>query len=234
MARFHALGMAVKYKRPEYFEVLKERSKCLEFKTEGFEHAHEDILQKIADDPELVAHIDRCKVAVYVPAESVWLAVPDEPWSTIVHADFWVNNIMFHRDENGQLDDVKFVDFQNYLFLNPLREMILFIFSSTEVRDDYIEELIDLYHKTFLTVLDRMGCDIEPFTREKLDAKLSEDAKLEFVHIYFMLKIITMDAKETKFDYNKMKNLMTSYQGNDIFVQRLRKVVLYFVKRNWI
>ncbi|XP_012229285.2 uncharacterized protein [Linepithema humile] len=235
MARFHALGMATKYKRPEYFEVLKKRSKCLEFKAEGFESMHDDMAQKIAEDPELAVHIDRCKAVIYMQAEEIWLAVPDEPWSTIVHADFWVNNIMFHRDENGRLDDVKFVDFQNYLFLNPLREMVFYIFASSEVRDDYINELIDLYHETFLAVLDRMGCDTEPFTREKFDAELAKDAKLEFVHIYFMLKILTLDVQETNFDdYNKMKTLMTDYQGNDIFVQRLRKAVLYFIKRNWI
>lgn len=235
MARFHALGMATKFKRPEYFKVLKERSKCLNLKSEGFENMNDDMVEKIAEDPELVPHIDRCKAVIYgINLEELWVNAPDEPWSTIVHADFWVNNIMFHRDENGQLD-VKFVDFQNYLLLNPLCEMVFYIFASSVVRDDYIEELIDLYHETFLAVLDRMGCDTEPFTREKFDAKLSEDAKLEFTHICFMLKILTLDVQETNFDnYNKMKNVLTKYQGNDIFSQRLREAVLYFVKRNWI
>lgn len=235
MARFHALGMTTKYKRPEYFEVLKKRSKCVEFKMEGLEQMCEDMAQKITEDPELAVYIDRCKAIIYQPMEEVWYATPDEPWSTIVHADFWVNNIMFHRDENGRVDDVKFVDFQNYLFLNPLRELVFYIFVSTEARDDYVEELIDLYHETFLTVLNRMGCDTEPFTREKFDTKLSEDAKLEFMHICFMLKIVTLDAQETKFDdYNKMKSIIKDYQGNDMHVRRLRKVVLYFIQRNWI
>lgn len=237
MARFHALGMATKYKRPEYFEVLKERSKCLEmkWKNDEFERFQDDMLKRIAGDPPLAAYVDRCESAIRESfGRGMWDLPPDEPWSTIIHADFWVNNIMFHRNENGQVDDIKFVDFQNYLFFNPLREMVFFLLSSTDVSEDDFEELIDLYHETFLGVLNRMGCDTEQFTREKFDAKLLTDTRLEAMHIFFMLKILTLDVKETELKYDNMKDFMMTYQGNQSFIQRLRKVVLYLVKRNWI
>jgi len=236
MARFHALGMAIKYKRPEDFKVLKERSKCLDMKTEEFEKFHQDMLTRIKEDPQLTVYIDRCAAAISESFDrGMWTVTPEEPWSTIIHADFWVNNIMFHRDENGRVDDVKFVDFQNYLFFNPLREMVFFIFSSTEVTEDHlIEELIDLYHETFVAVLDRMGCDTEPFTREKFDDKLFIDARLETMHLFFMLKLLTLDVQETGLKVDNMKDFMMSYQGNQTFIKRLRKVVFYFVKRNWI
>ncbi|XP_011699954.1 PREDICTED: uncharacterized protein LOC105457151 [Wasmannia auropunctata] len=235
MARFHALGMATKYKRPEYFEELKIRSKCLELKMDEFERFQEDMLNRIAGDSQLAVHLDRCKTAVSISSDlGIWTKAPEEPWSTIIHSDFWVNNIMFHRDENGRVDDIKFVDFQNYLFLSPLREMIFFLFSSTDVSEDEIEKLIDLYHETLLAVLDRMGCDTEPFTREKFDAKMFTDAKLESMHLFFMLKILTLDTQETELKLDNMKNFMISYQGNQSFIQRLRKVVFYFVKRDWI
>ncbi|XP_011171848.1 uncharacterized protein LOC105204463 [Solenopsis invicta] len=235
MARFHALGMATKYKRPEYFEVLKERSKSIEMKTEEFERFQEDMLKIIASDSQLAVYVDRCRVVLRDSFErGLWTSTPNEPWSTIIHADFWVNNIMFHRDENGRVDDIKFVDFQNYLFFSPLREMFFFLFSSTDVSEDCLEELINLYHETFLAVLDRMGCDTEQFTREKFDAKMSDDARLESMHIFFMLKILTLNVQETDFKYDNMKDLMITYQGNKVFIQRLRKVVLYFVKHDWI
>lgn len=236
MARFHALGMATKYKRPEYFEILKERSKSVELKIEEFKHFQEDMLKRIAGDPELSVYVDRCETAIRDSFEhGLWTITPDEPWSTIIHADFWVNNIMFHRDENGHVDDIKFVDFQNYLFFSPLREVVFFLFSSTEVScEDHIEELIDLYHETFLAVLKRMGCDTEPFTREKFDAKLFTDARFESMHLFVMLKILTLDAQETELKPDNMKDIMMTYQGNQLFIQRLRKVVSYFVKHDWI
>lgn len=235
MARFHALGMAVKYKQPEYFEVLKERSKCIELQTEEFEQMQGDMLKRIAEDPEIAVHVDRCNVAMTDSMKhGMWNILPDEPWSTIIHADFWVNNIMFHRDENGRVDDVKFVDFQNYLFFSPLRELVFYLFSSTEASNDRIEELMDLYHETFVAVLARMGCDTEPFTREKFDAKLTTDAKFEFMHLIFMLKILTLNVQEDEFKQNDMKNFMISYQGNQAFVQRQREVILYFVQHDWI
>jgi len=128
---------------------------------------------------------------------------------------------MFHRNENDQLDDIKFVDFQNYLFFNPLREMILFLLSSTnaEVLDEDIEELINIYYETFLIVLEQMGCDTEPFAREKFDAKLANDAKYEFLYISFMLKIVTLDVQETQFNYDKIESVMLSYQDNQTFIQ---------------
>ncbi|XP_029166694.1 uncharacterized protein LOC114937416 [Nylanderia fulva] len=235
MARFHALGMAIKYKDLEYFEVLKERSKCIKLQNEEFEHMQGDMQKRIAADPELVVHVDRCNAAMTESfKDGMWDLVPDEPWSTICHTDFWVNNIMFHRDEAGRVDDVKFVDFQNYLFFNPLREMVFYLFSSTEVRDDYIQELMDLYHETFVAVLSRMGCDTESFTREKFDENLNSQAKYEFMHLLFMLKILTLNVQEDEFKMQDMQNFLKSYQGNQVFVQQQRKVISYFIKRNWI
>jgi len=214
---------------------LKERSKCLKMKTEEFEHFRDDMLKTVAEDPQLAVYADRCEVVIRDSSDlDVWTMTPDEPWSTIIHADFWVNNIMFHRDENGRVDDIKFVDFQNYLFLSPLREMVFFLFSSTDVSEDCLEELIDLYHETFLAVLDRMDCNTEQFTREKFDAKLFSDAKLESMHIFFMLKILTVDVQATGLKHDNIKDFIATYQGNKMFMQRLRKVVFYFVKHNWI
>ncbi|XP_014482365.1 PREDICTED: uncharacterized protein LOC106748410 [Dinoponera quadriceps] len=239
MARFHALGMATKEKRPEHFEMLKKRAKCLDFKVKDFEDVHNVMLNKMQEDPDIAVHIDRCKAVLDTAIDetnSLFTATPDEPWSSIIHSDFWVNNIMFHRDEEGRVDDVKFVDFQNYLFLSPVREMVFYLFSSTteEVQENHIDELIDLYHETLISVLERMDCDTRPYSRKEFDAKLPGDAKLEFTHVCFMLKVLTLDTKETEFNYDKIKNIMVSYRGNDVLLQRLRIVVLYYVKHNWI
>ncbi|EFN78710.1 uncharacterized protein LOC105188476 [Harpegnathos saltator] len=239
MARFHALGMATKEKRPEYFEELKKRAKCLEFDTRDFKEIHMQILNKMQEDPVINVHIDRCTAVLSTAVDdtnSLFTAIPDEPWSSIIHSDFWVNNIMFHRDEEGHVDDIKFVDFQNYLFLSPVREMVFYLFSSTtdEVQRNHVEELIDLYHDTLTSVLEHMGCDTRPYSRKEFDAKLSSDAQLEFMHLCFMLKVLTLDAKETEFNYDKIKNVMHSYSGNQALLQRLRQIVLYFVEHDWI
>lgn len=238
MARFHALGMATKEKRPVYFEVMKKHAKCLEFKMDDFQDVHKKMLEKMEQDSEIAKHIDRCREVLENVdlMNTLFTAEPDEPWSTIIHSDFWVNNIMFHQDEEGRVDDIKFVDFQNYLFLSPVREMVFYLFSSTteEVLENNIKELIDLYYGTLISVLERMGCDTKPYSRKEFDAKLPSDAKLEFMHICFMAKVLTLNVQETKFNYDKMKDIMINYQGNDASLRLLRKVVLHFVKYNWI
>lgn len=227
--------MATKYKRPEHFEVLKKRSKCMKFiEDDKNKVLMIEMLSKMTEDSAIAVYSDRCKAIVETVSLDVFFAAPPEPWSTIIHTDFWVNNIMFHRHKDGRVDDVKFVDFQNYMFLSPLRDLIFYLFSSTndEVQDNHIEELIDLYHETLLAVLEHMGCDTRPFARNEFDAKLPSDVRLEFMHLCFMLKILTLDAQATQFD--KIENVMMSYEGSQALFQRLRKIVLYFVKRNWI
>lgn len=234
MARFHALGMAIKYKKPEYFKVLKKRSEPIEGYFPNTDNWLQKMVDKMMEDPDIAAHIDRCRTNLETMLPKFRTAVSVEPWSTIIHTDFWVNNIMFHRSEDGRVDDVKFVDFQNYRFFSPLRELVFYLFSSTndEVQDNNIDELIDLYHETLLIVLTRMGCETQLFARDKFDMQLPVDAKIEFVHLCFMLKILTLDTQDTK-DY-EIKDVFMSYQGNQALLRRLRKIVLYFVERNWL
>lgn len=43
----------------------------------------------------------------------------DKPqFMAVTHGDLWINNIMFHYDENGQVDHVKFVDLQTIRYGN--------------------------------------------------------------------------------------------------------------------
>lgn len=238
MARFHALGMAMKYKKPDMFEVFKYRSKCIDFENNNdMQASNEILLKKMKEDPEMNVYYEKA-VELFNPEVMLkaWKDPPNEPWSTIIHSDFWVNNILFHRGEDGKVDDVKFVDFQNYLFFSPLRELVFYLFSSVDdnVHENHIEELIDLYHKTFIDVLTRMRCDTTNFTREKFDAQLPKDGKIEFIHLTFMLKVLTLDTKETNMNYNGIQNFITHYEGNKLFEERLRRLVAYFGKHNWL
>lgn len=237
MARFHGLGMAMKQNKPECFANIKFRAKSVEFKGDDFKDLTGMLLDAIRENPDTSPYYDRCDKAITgVSPEAIWAAVPSEPWSTIVHSDFWVNNIMFHRTKDGQVDDVKFVDFQNYLFFSPLRELLFYIFSSGDgnVRENHVDQLIELYYEALIDVTTRMGCDTELLGKQSFYERISNDAPLEFMHLAFMLKMLTLDVKETNFNYDKVQTVMIDYKGNDAFTNRLRDLVLIFVHRNWI
>lgn len=219
--------------------MFKARSKSLTPNLKDFEGLHEALWDKIRNDEVLGQYAERCKKAILLTTEemiALWTATPDEPWATIIHADFWVNNIMFRRGDDGKVNDVKFVDFQNYLYFNPIREMVFYIYSSTDknVQENHIPDLTDLYYETFLRTLTKMGCDTTPFNRKSFDEHIPQSASLEFLHLCFMIKVLTLNAKEIEMDYDKIKDMMVGYQGNQLYLDRLRKLVLRFLEQNWI
>lgn len=238
MARFHSLGIAMKQKRPGIFEMFKMYAKPLQHVQNTSKEMFGLILEQIKKDPEISPHFDKCnKILSELKLEELWADSYREPWISIIHCDFWVNNVMFHCNDKGKIDNVKFVDFQIYLYGSPVRDLLFFLYSSVklEVTEDEIDALIDLYYETVIDTLNKMGCDTSKFNREGYKEKLAEDAVREFSHISFMIKMLTLDTKEIdNFDVNKMQDVLVRHTGNELFNKRLRKLVLCFVQRNWI
>ena len=234
LARFHALGMVVKYKRPDDFEVLKLHSKCLNFNPQNFQDLKNTMLNDFRTDTVISKYYSRIEPLLQMGTD-IWTKTPEEPWSTIIHSDFWVNNMMFHKDSNGKVDDIKFVDFQNYLFQCPVNELIFFIGASVNIDQipENLESLLDLYYESFISVLQRMDCDVTLFSKEKFDETVKNAAKKEFSHCSFMLKILTIDIEKDGVDPNKL-NSMEFPTGNQLFYDRLRKLVILFVEKDWI
>lgn len=228
--------MALKQKKPGMFEMFKMHAKFL--KIEGNpDNMFKLVLEKIKEDPDMSPYYDRCHdVLIGLGMDDLWADVPREPWATIIHSDFWVNNVLFHRNTKGEIDNIKFVDFQLYLYSSSIRDLLLYLFSSVviEATETQLEDLMDLYYDALIDALTKLKCDTSSYTKEGFREKMAEDAKHEFIHLCFMIKLITMDVKETSFDYDKMLDVVVQYKGSQRFIDRIRKVVLYFGRHNWI
>ncbi|CAL7944486.1 unnamed protein product [Xylocopa violacea] len=237
LAKFHALGIATKQKKPGMFEVFKMHAKFLQIEGSP-DNLFKMVLVCIKEDPEMSPYYDRCnKILTGLTMDELWTDVLREPWTSIIHSDFWVNNVMFHRSEKGKVDSVKFIDFQMYMYASPMRDLLFFLYSSVndDVTEEQIEDLMDLYYEILLNTLTKMGCNTEQFSKEDYKAKMAEDAVREFVHLCFMIKVLMLDTKEINdFNVDKMETVICDHAGNKKFVDRLRKLVLTFVKRNWI
>uniref|UniRef100_A0A6V7JY62 CHK kinase-like domain-containing protein n=1 Tax=Bracon brevicornis TaxID=1563983 RepID=A0A6V7JY62_9HYME len=237
MARFHALGMATKEKDPEFFDILKKKSKCLEFKgAEVWANILQERLQEIADDPEISQYYEACVKVAQLGDEKAWTAIPTEPWSTIIHSDFWANNILFHKN-NGtdKPDDIKFVDYQNYLFLSPLRELTFFLGSGlNHETTDHINDMIDLYYFNLIEKLKKLNCNVDLYSRESFDEKIKEDGQIEFVHCLYMMKIVTMDIAADDPDAHDIRSLMEKPRSGKNYQNRLRDLVINFDKQGWL
>ncbi|XP_076299449.1 uncharacterized protein LOC143218246 [Lasioglossum baleicum] len=237
LARFHALGMAVKQKKPGLFEVFKMHAKVTPVEGGPNNEIFNLTLKLIKEDPEMSVHYDKCKKVIDdIGFRGFWSDIPREPWMTIIHTDFWVNNVLFHQDSTGKIDDVKFIDFQTYTYSSALRDLQLYLFSSVnlDVTDEQLETLMDLYYETLVKRLTELKCNTKAFDNEGFWAKMKQDGPYEFIHLALMVKVLTMDVKETEFSILKMESAISEYEGNKTFVDRLRRLLLYFCKRNWL
>jgi thiamine kinase-like enzyme len=87
------------------------------------------------------------------------------------HGDCWTNNIMFHYcPKTGQVDDVRFVDFQLLRFSSPALDLQYFLCTSTndEVRFRQRGYLLREYHAELRDTLEALGLDPDQYTLQQL------------------------------------------------------------------
>ena len=101
LARFHALSIALRHKEPEMFEEAKRVISVFPFNMDNaeFEEFSPRICEAVCQDPRVARYKDRIKKTL--DANSDWketmLLIPNDPWISFSHGDFWVNNIMFYQ-----------------------------------------------------------------------------------------------------------------------------------------
>ena len=67
---------------------------------------------------------------------------------TLIHADLWINNILFKQDSDGHAIDVKIVDYQMSFWGSPNADLIYLLFTSVmdDVKVKYFDEIIEFYY----------------------------------------------------------------------------------------
>lgn len=208
----------------------------MDFDAEKYNDLRDSLRSTMCEDPELREYSPGIKSAMSHVCKEVWNAIPTEPWSTIIHRDCWTNNIMFRRNPEGELDDdVKFVDFQNYLFLSPLQEVVFFLVTSLgkDVATEHFDALLDLYYGELIANLRKMQCDVGRFTRTSFEARLKIDAVLEFSHCPFIIKMAS-DVAKCGDDSADVENDMMDTLVNPLLLERLRIFVKTYVRKGWL
>ncbi|KAJ8675791.1 hypothetical protein QAD02_011577 [Eretmocerus hayati] len=237
LARFHALGIAMKLHKPSFFEIVKSQATLIE-QQEGEWNYVECVktFQKIfRNDAEISKYQDQIDRGLMQDVVKITNELPPEPWSTIVHADFWINNFMFKNNPlTGKVVSIKFVDFQNFLYLTVTRELAVCLVSnsSADVMENHFNELIDHYYGNFIQILKRMQCDVGQFSRDKFDERLAIDAFKIFPFLPFSIKIMTDDVKRSS-NSSDVREVFHNIRVNDQFLQKMRKCVEKFDEMNW-
>lgn len=236
LATYHAVGIVCNKRKPEFIKIAQATTQVQPFaKVEEFGFVIDKTIEIICSDPRVKAYEDRIKKCLDVGFKEILQPAPTNEWSTYTHGDFWANNILFHHDECGNPDKVKFIDFQFMQHDTCLRDLPYFLFvgCSMQVLNDYLEELLTEYHAVFVDTLKRLKFDTKTYSKEQFDERLRKDAGVTLEFIIITLKLTTNDVGED-FDLNNMIYLITSSEVNDIFRERMFVAIETFVAKNWI
>ncbi|XP_060530518.1 uncharacterized protein LOC132704514 [Cylas formicarius] len=245
LATFHMGFIAMKLKKPELFEkevktYLEEMKPPPPPKDGGdpFPNPNEYILKAIGENPECSPLISKLEVVLQ---HDFFKTVPEivEPWATVSHSDFWVNNIMVKYE--GDDVKIKFVDFQMCRYRSFAFDLIFFLLTSvqTPIQKQYFDELIRYYYFEFVKNLKLFKVDLSLSYEEYLE-ELKTAASFEVHHSIFFSTII-FGTKNAEYDYstdvnfdpgNHMLSMVKSMPPNQ--KEKMAVMTLLAAKRGWL
>ncbi|XP_063236672.1 uncharacterized protein LOC134538965 [Bacillus rossius redtenbacheri] len=250
LARFQAMFVVFKLKKPHFFKsaVLPTASQIVhEGPPQSPSHQPDPETSKlncVLCVPAVVEHADRIKIALK-KGRSLFMQKsrpePAEPFATVVHNDFWTNNVMFSYGEGdeGKISSLKLLDFQMTNYGSPVTDLIFFLYSSTSLdvtREDR-DRLIKLYHQEFTGWLELFGCDTKPFGYETFMKEVEAVAPFQFDRTFSMLRIFCM-SKSNPPDINNpaaFHRMKTDNTGlGEQYFKKIERIVVEFVDRGWI
>ncbi|XP_031781522.1 uncharacterized protein LOC100116463 [Nasonia vitripennis] len=240
LARYHALGMALRHKKPKEFAEAQKIIDNFPFDMtdiKQFEDVIDHTIEVVCSDQRLVQYEQKIRglITEQNGFESFMEIEKIEPWISINHGDFWVNNIMFQHDDEGKVKDIKFVDFQIALVCSPLKDLPYFLCASTStnVMKNQFDELLDAYHAKLVQELDKLGVDSSPFTKESFEKSLMLAGKKSLFQCLMAVKFFTLEVDQ-ELDLNNMKDQVMMAKPSDLYKERVYMIVKKFAEKGWL
>lgn len=83
------------------------------------------------------------------------MTASESSFNCLNHGDCWISNIFLLSDENGNVTDCKFVDYQQCVFASPAVDLLTLIISSaqTQTKFENFEFYIKHYHECLAKAL---------------------------------------------------------------------------------
>lgn len=257
--------MAMKYIDPKKFNAVRSKTREIVFCKESatFYNRCMDLSLKGAlnslklsnVDGELSKPIEMLKKLegnLYnIMCENVWDA--NDKWIVMCHGDLWINNLMFQKDLNGKVVNVKLLDLQTPRYTNPVIDILQFLYSSTEkeLRLNHLDQLIFDYRESLIENLKIYLIPKHSEKMQELEAEFTcENIKTQFQShsiyglgiSFWLLPAVTFhpecipnldNVTMNDFQSNKQEDLISTLHTNE-YHTRLREVVLEYYSNGYL
>ncbi|XP_049855598.1 uncharacterized protein LOC126336149 [Schistocerca gregaria] len=125
----------------------------------------------------------------------------------LAHGDCWKNNMMF-KYVNGEVSEVRLVDFQCSSVTSPASDLLYFLYAnaSEDIHRHHMDELLREYHSTLVGLLRRLGMEqqAEAYTLQELRSDM--DHCLVTAVFYSTMSGFVLTSEENGAEYAKGLN----------------------------
>uniref|UniRef100_A0A1I8PK60 CHK kinase-like domain-containing protein n=1 Tax=Stomoxys calcitrans TaxID=35570 RepID=A0A1I8PK60_STOCA len=157
LAQWHAASavrVATKGRYPDYIAKGYIKPQCYEIVKGLYENSKQVLLQCIKEYSNSDMYYDKVVQLQNNIVDELYKTIEREEdgdvFKVLTHGDIWSNNIMFKYDEdNGEVLETYFVDFQTPRYTSPAPDLLYFILSSCkyEIKLEKFDYLVAFYHK---------------------------------------------------------------------------------------
>lgn len=242
LAIFHAVPLAIKIKKPDFFKVkilpnLRSEVSFSETPDE-IKAGSLDKMIVVAEKNEHCLPLPHNFRKYLVNGQRAFEHGPKvrEPFATIGHSDYWTNNILVKYENDGTIK-TKMLDFQVMDYGSPARDLIFLLYSSVQSStvSEHYDELINIYYTAFINTLKLFNCDVSPFTFDAFQEELQIEAReSQLFHCLMMLSPIFAKRDKVR-DMREMgPDMFLETEYSEGYEQKIHHVILSFMKNKWI
>ncbi|XP_054744206.1 uncharacterized protein LOC129248610 isoform X1 [Anastrepha obliqua] len=235
MAQYHALPIALRLKKPDIFaKHIRPYFNRFNMNISLGDEMRDEMRREVSEDLQLATNNNEAAIEEIMKLFKLyddWLEQPesvDGPYTSLVHCDLWINNIMFRYDDKGQPIKLKIVDFQIAQYESVAHDIIFFLFSSVEsatLEDDF-ENLLKIYYDAFIQNLETVQVSTKTYTFESFLSEVRRVGPIEIPHPIFMTKIILADNSTLPDDFKDVDiSFLSKNRGLKAVTDRMEDIV---------
>ena len=225
LVKFHSLGMSIKLNNPKFLSTMQKYMRPVELDKETARVYFDGIL-KILNNNDVTAWFRDHFTSKDINEIHFHPMDVEDPWSTVIHGDLWCNNLLFRKDEAGNVVNAKMIDFQMSYMASPLLDIVFLLGTcmDTLMSIKRFEDMLEFYRVRMVEVLKKLGCDTVLFEKESFEKGLSFIAIKELLHIILMTKVVYGEEGE---------NIFTCL-GNELCFPRMMWILKIYAEKKWI